>query len=267
MKSSLLIALCAFLLCSCQKKESTNATDNIKQVVITSNDLEKLSNELDGTWIAEDYLKEVENTLSIYNISDSKNTVLGFHLDKIALKTGNTILDGFTEHEGGFSSPIIYDENLKMFVNNMTALSEYPVFPEEFQLQLNQDNLSLVFPKSEKVEVYRKIKNDFPTELRKIVFAGTYQSQNNKNDIVFQANGKVENFMNYKLYEIAFDFVGGMEFDSIVFFNNNEGGNWTDGTIYKYQRTKSELILQKVIVDWETMEHKVDSNKIILKVK
>ncbi|MDJ1503853.1 hypothetical protein [Xanthocytophaga agilis] len=263
---SLLLILFLF---SCN--ENRTKTDNIQvDSAHTSNDKQKsaLADKLDGLWISESYLKNIETRQSIYKSREYDSKVLGFSLDKRTMLSDTAMLEGFTTHEGGYSSPIKYDTSKGKFVNNLEKLPQYAAFPDPFELNYDNGNmLEMFFPKTNKIDKYRKVGTNLDTELRRILIAGDYKLATDGSVIHFDSNGKVQNFQDFKSYELVYDFGEGIEYDAIIFFKDAKGGNWVDGTTYKFEKTANSLRLQYVNTNWDTMEHKISDEVLVLEKK
>lgn len=260
--SSLLLALALF---SCNSK-STSSKDPQKEGP------KEIANEsiaqLQGLWISEPYLKDIETSKSIYSSRNYRSKVQGFTLDAKNLRTDSAFLEGFTPHEIGYSSPIKYDSVKSKFVNDLTRLSEFPTFPDPFELDYaGNKHLKMYFPKTKSFDEYRKVDTDLQAELRKILIAGKYKTTTKPAEIQFDNDGKVHNFKDFKYYELITDFGEGIEYDAIIFFKTLDGGNWVDGEIYHFKVVPSGLQLQLLKPNWETMEHEISKEILALQRK
>ncbi|MDJ1471427.1 hypothetical protein QNI19_27440 [Cytophagaceae bacterium DM2B3-1] len=267
--ASLFLTLFLF---SCSEK-NTN-TDNVQADSIqttnnsTINAGATLADKLDGLWISESYLKNIETRQSIYKSREYDSKVLGFSLDKKTMLSDTAMLEGFTTHEGGYSSLIKYDTSKGKFVNNLEKVSEYAAFPEPFELNYDGGTiLEMFFPKTNKTDRYRKVDTNLDTELRRILIAGDYKIGNDGSVIHFDSDGKVQNFQDFKSYELVYDFGEGIEYDAIIFFKDVKAGNWVDGVTYTFKKTPNSLRLQYVNTNWDTMEHKISDEVLVLEKK
>ncbi|MFA7273870.1 MAG: hypothetical protein WC044_08375 [Crocinitomicaceae bacterium] len=238
---------------------------NQKETEAIADPLVALSEKLGGLWISDSYLKNIETTKSIYKSRKYATKIQGFNLDKKTLLTGTSNLEGFTEHEGGYSSPIHYDSTHHKFVNDLTRLSDYPFFPEPFDLNFDGKKiLTLYFPKTKTADRYRKLDFGFQTELRKLLIAGKYKSSNKNSAIQFDQDGTVHNFKGFHYFELIADFGLAIEYDALVFYTTAKGGNWSDGEIYKFEIIANRLQLQPIKANWETMEHEISDEILVL---
>lgn len=231
-------------------------------VSVNSDKRNELAEKLHGLWISEDYLAHVESNRSVYDYQFSFSELLGFQLDKANLLTKGAVLSGFTVHEGGIEVPMTYDQQKSKFVSDATK--DNHTFRDAFELNyMDRTHAELSFPESKSSKLYRKV-DDFDTELRKILTAGQYKTSDNS-FISFGDDGTVRNFNDYKYHEVIYDFGLGIEYDAVVFFKTSNGGNWSDGEIYRYEIASNELRLKQVKTDWETMDHIISDETIVLR--
>lgn len=259
---SLLLTLALF---SCDSKSTTskNPQEESKKAIANENIAQ-----LQGLWISEPYLKDIETSKSIYSSSNYRTKVQGLTLDANNLRTDSAFLEGFTPHEIGYSSPIKYDSVNSKFVNDLTRLSDFPAFSDPFELDYDGNNhLKMYFPQTKTFDEYRKVDSDLQAELRKILIAGKYKTTTKPAEIQFDNDGKVHNFKDFKYYELITDFGEGIEYDAILFFKTVEGGNWVDGEIYHFKVVPSGLHLQLLKPNWETMEHVISKEILALQRK
>ena len=262
--------LCAILslsiLASCNSNQNSS---EIKQVESKQNDDSIKNTELveilQGLWLSDSYLQNIEKNKSIFLSKDYNTKLLGFKLDKNTLLTDSPLLEGFTTHEGGYTRPIKYDVQKNEFENDLTRITTYDYFPDPFELILDGNcKLAMYFPKTQHSDIYRKVNADLQTAIRQLLIAGTYYAPDGQSEVKFDENGEVHNFKNFKYYELVADFVEGIEFDAIVFYYTLAGGNWVDGEVYKFEIISNSLHLQHVQTNWETMEHEVSNEILIL---
>lgn len=258
--------LLTLVLVSCDNNQTTTENNQVESKNDFDNKLLiELSENLHGLWISDSYLKNIENNKSIYLSRKYDTKIQGFYLDKKTLQTDSAFLEGFTDHEGGYSSPIRYDNLKDKFVNDLARLSEFASFPDPFELKYDGKNiLEMYFPKTKTSETYRKLNSDFQTELRRLLISGNYKTVYDNSEIQFDNDGKVHNFQDFKYYELVADFGLNIEYDAIVFFKNEKGGNWSDGEIYKFEIISKSLHLQHVKTNWETTEHKISDEILVL---
>lgn len=233
------------------------------------NKIIELAKGLNGIWISESYLEDIEANKSIYLSRNYKTKIQGFSLDETNLLTDSSILGGFTDHEGGYTSPLKYDSNKNEFINDLSKISGYATFPNPFDLHFDgYKHIGMYFPDSKKTDVYRKVNPDFQTEVRGLLIAGSYTTVYDSTIIMFSANGAVKNFYGFNYYELVEDFgEAGIEYDAIIFFNSLDGGNWSQGDVYKFEVLPNALLLQHVDIDWDTLDDNIISNDTIALLK
>jgi hypothetical protein len=233
-----------------------------------NNKISELAERLNGIWISESYLDEIEMSKSIYLSRNYKTQIIGFRLDEANLVTDSAILGGFTDHEGGYTSPLKYDSIKNEFINDLSKISDYATFPNPFDLHFDGNkHIGMYFPDSKRTDVYRKVNPDFQTEVRGLLTAGLYTTQYDSTIITLSADGEVKNFYGFKYYELAEDFTEGIEYDAIIFFNSLDGGNWSQGDVYKFEVLPNSLLLQHVDIDWDTLDDNIVSNDTIALLK
>jgi hypothetical protein len=57
----------------------------------------------------------------------------------------------------------------------------------------------------------------------------------------------------------------GIDFDALVLFDSKEKSNWNDGDIYRVEISNETIQLIAIETNWETLEHHVGSEKVILR--
>lgn len=219
-----------------ERIQDTTVNEHVNNENFSDNQyLIELSENLHGLWISDNYLKNIANSKSIYSSRNYDTKILGFNLDKRNLQTDSAYLNGFTDHEGGYGSPIKYDHQKRKFVNHTSKLTEFAAFPEPFELNFNSSRiLTMHFSNTKKSDDYRKLDFDFQTEIRRILIAGRYTSTYKNSKIRLDIDGRVHNFNNFVYYELIADFGMGIDFDAIIFFKTMKGGNWSNGEMYKF---------------------------------
>jgi len=213
---------------------------------------------LDGEWLHDNYLRNIEKTKSIYLNRNLDSLLFGFTLNKENLLSDTAYLFGYTEHEGGYGNPIIFDFQKNRFVSDSKRLmnnSGIPSVPFELKV-INDSTVEMFFPESKITDTFRKV-TDIQSGLRKILFAGNYISIDKKKKFSFDKNGNLKGFNNYVYYDLAYDFGEGIDYDAIIFFKTEAGGNWSMGDVYKFEFVSDTIKLYHVKTDWNNMEHKI----------
>jgi len=259
---TLIVVSCDNRQIATEKKQDESKNNLDKQRIV------ELANSLDGLWISDNYLNSIEKSKSIFLSRKYDTKIQGFYLDKATLQTDSAFLEGFTNHEGGYSSPIRYDNEKDKFVNDTAKLSLNATFTEPFELNFDgKGKIEMYFPKTKKSDNYRKVNSEFQTEIRRLLIAGNYKAINDNSEIQFDNNGNVYNFKDFKYYELVADFGEGIGYDAIVFYNNLTGGDWSDGEIYKFEIISNSLHLQHVKTNWETLEHEISDEIFVLELE
>ncbi|MGN6647393.1 MAG: hypothetical protein ACTHJT_12785, partial [Cytophaga sp.] len=199
---------------------------------------------------------------SVYASRAYSSKMLGFILNKELLLSHAPQLDGFSEHEDGYSSPLLFDTIQHKFVNDLSRLGLYPSFPDSFELDIKDwSHVEMFFPGTKQRDAYRKVSN-VNDALRGILFAGNYRMD--AHDVSFDKTGAVTGFADYQFYEPIYDFGEGIDYDAIVLYKDRHAGNLMDGDIYTFNFNADTLYLSHVETDWDKMEHKVSTEKIKL---
>jgi len=200
------LAIAAFLLVSCAKKESgqtvteENSTENVSERKAAT--LSETAAALNGTWIAKDYLDNVKKLHTIYGNPKLTTTMLGMSFLKDSLATGSSLLYGFNQHEANAIWPMYWnDSNGRFEYDTKQDIGDKP--PGDFALTLKDDNmLELQFGKTGKKELYRKA--DLETELNSL-FAGSYIDKSTGKAVTFTSDGKVQGLPGFVQYYVQYD--------------------------------------------------------------
>lgn len=219
--------------------------------------------EYDGEWISANYLEKIGSEKSIYNNQDYSTKIFGFTLDQKNLISDSPELFGFTVHEGGYYAPLVFDTVKNHFENDLGRIEEHHFFKEQFYLDLEDSNsISMVFPKSNQVDKFRKINNNLDTEFRRLIISGKYVNIDDSSKVLFYKNGIVKNFHSYQSYELIYDFIASVQFDAVVFYESQQVGEFIKGSIYKYEIDGDTLKLININADWNSLEH-VETDEVI----
>ncbi len=238
MRTTYLLFLSCLLLLGCKKDKPINANavlsedkDTIAKEETINPKLEKLAKKLNGLWINNTYLDNIEKTKSICKNRDSYSEMLGFYLSEKSLASGKSEVSGFTEHEGGIAYPIKYNEVINGFIYDSIRKNGYS---QEIDFSVNpikNNKLEINFNKPEKKkELYRKISDsdnvdELSYELNHILFEGTYIDSITQKEFIFYRNGIVKGFDKRTNYELQYDFVVELTPIDFIFlwYGNHEG--------------------------------------------
>jgi len=207
---------------------------------------------LHGRWISDDYLQRVEKTKSPYAAREYQTRLFGLLLDSANLrKPDSAYMYGFTEHEGGYDSPLRFDVQEKCFVNDTTRLPQYASFSEPFTLRLDaQNRLQMCgFSRLPKADVYRKVDN-IDEWLRSHLFSGAYSSIESSKEVAFSDNGQLTGIDTLRHYDVICDFFVGFDFDAIC-LRPNRNSRYIDWQFMHYTINADTLRLYKIYGDME----------------
>jgi len=182
----LIIVFIIFVFTTGCNSQNNGTNSTIKSTDNNNFDKEQLIKQatlIDGEWLSDNYLRNVEKTKSIYLNREYNTRLFGFVLNKENLYSDTAYLNGFSEHEGGAGSPIIFDPKKNKFVNDLSRIKEFSGIPDSFEMTVIRDSIvEMFFSKTKIIDTYRKV-TDEQTGLRKILFAGNYSSIDKKKKV------------------------------------------------------------------------------------
>ena len=113
-------------------------------------------------------------------------------------------------------------------------------------------------------EVYRKITDD-QTELRRILFEGTFKNINKSGEVIqFKKDGQVIGIDNLKYFTLVYDFVEGINFDACI-LTIKPDDFWINGEAFHYKINQDTLRLYRINLDTIGVDHKIGELKHLLK--
>lgn len=219
-----------------------------------------LADKLNGYWLSESYLVDIENSRSIFESRNYKTEFWGFRLDKEDLLSESPAVHGFSEHEGGYSFSLKFDSLKKTFIK--TGEFSYIKGPVELKL-FDSTNLELDF--GDRKDLYRKVL-DGQTELRKLLFEGKFKNIIEDNQIIeFTKEGQIKGLSENKYFELVYDFGEGINYDVSIFYpNQDSSGIWTRGNLFHFKIKSDTIKLYKITPDWNEMNHKIGDLEYVL---
>lgn len=238
----------------CVKNRDTEGSNKSKD------DLKKnLAEQMDGYWLSDSYLADVDSSRSIYDSRKYRTKFWGFQLWKDNLLSDSATINGFTEHEGGYWSSLKFDSTKGIFINDGSE--------EPFEVRLiDSTHLQLDF--GNKKDRYRKISNE-QTELRKLLFEGKFKDlMHDNNTIQFSRDGRIAGLDNQEYFELVFDFGEGIFYDVSIFYPSvDSAGLWTNGDLFHFKIKGDTIKLYKITPDWDGMDHKIgDLDYLLVKL-
>lgn len=180
---------------------------------------------------------------SIYELDNdpSKSPLYGFVIDADAAKTGSVTMRGFGTHEGGMDAPLKWNaEKMRFDVDESTVAGYHILQAGTFLEYKMETQIQIVSP--ENTEVFRLVEDD-KKELGKILFAGTYQTEEGK-EVVFEEDGTLSGLGQKTQYQLLSDFGEGLLFDAVFF--KNIGDAWDDQDIYHFKIKENTIELYPV---------------------
>lgn len=203
----------------------------------------ELSQQLDATWISASYLKRIAESKSIYKDRKYDTKIFGFTLELKNLLGATPFLSGFTDHEGGYDSPLRYNSKKARFENDLKHLEEFAFFQEPFELKLiDPEHLEMYFVDENRKDLFYKTKNMHDV-FRKILFVGSYRELKNGKLWRFKENGSFTGHTPDGHYQLLFDFGEGLDFDVVQFFIP---GKESESTLFHYKIEMDTLYLFEI---------------------
>lgn len=186
-------------------------------------DRDQVSKLLAGHWTSNDFLQSVDESKSVFAAREYSSKLFGMVLEEDNLLSDAPYLDGFTEQEGGYGSPIKFNPIRGVFENDMEKLEEYTYLKEPFQIHLEDDNLLRIeYVNDATKESYRKV-TDVQTELRKILFEGLYRHAISRERVEFKRNGQLDGIPSVQNFEVIYNFeTTGYEFDAVSLLSDKD---------------------------------------------
>jgi hypothetical protein len=246
MKNSILF-LCLGILFVCCKNDPKDTVDTQKELHTTKQGplsmQESIAN-LDGTWIADDYMAAIEKNKSIYNNPAYTTSLFGFSViaDSLAID-GRDYLFGFSKIDAGYTWPIFYNNSTGRFEYDVKMQDEI-IPPSPFYIKtIDATTVELVFSKPAKTERYRKA--DLESDINKILFAGTYTDQATNEKVTFTEDGKVTGLPGKVMYYVQFenDDEFAVPFDAVDLFDKPDD---EAGEPFHYKIKGNTLTLYKI---------------------
>lgn len=243
----IVVLLLVILTIGCTKNRDTKSTvDNNAKV--------KLADQLDGYWLSESYLVDIEKSRSIFESGAYETKFWGFKLEKENLLSESPMINGFTEHEGGYGGSLKFDslESIFSFINE----------PTELKL-IDSNHLELDF--GDKKDLYRKV-SDEQTELRRLLFEGKFRNVIRDNHVIeFTKEGLIKGLNQEKYFDLVYDFGEGINYDVSIFYpSRDSSGIWTRGNLYHFKIKSDTIKLYRITPDWDEMNHKIGDLEFVL---
>jgi hypothetical protein len=255
-----LLLFCLMLICvGCNRDRDSATTNN------TGNSRRKIvAEQLDGYWLSESYLLDVDSSRSTYHSRDYSTKLWGFRLVKENLLSDSAVLNGFTLHEGGYGGPITFDSVKGAFINDMTKADQFSFLDKPYELRLIDGGL-LEFDFGHKKDRYRKV-SDEQTELRKLLFEGAFNDLIHDDKVIrFSSDGRIIGLERQNYFEVVFDFGDGIDYDAVILYPDQESsGMWKKGDLFHFRINADTLKLYRIMPDWDEMNHTIGDLEYVL---
>ncbi|WP_293308825.1 hypothetical protein [Pedobacter sp. UBA5917] len=246
MKALSNILIIALLFFGCRPTEDKTNQQKLSKNDTSGQSITEIADQLHGDWISKEYIDNIRKTKSIFGSHNYKTTVLVAQLLKEELVGDTATLYGLSDHEGGYRAFLKFDKKKNKFASDPLRLKEYQSFEVPFELNYISPNLLEIHStRTNKRELYEKMKCDFDELLRNTLTTGTYSLQNSGELITFSDKGKV-NFKNFTHYDMVSDFVEGVDFDAIYFCEQTTNNGCIDGDVYSFKIEGKNLYLERM---------------------
>ncbi len=215
---------------------------------------------LPGFWMSDAYLKKIEQSKSIYKHRFPASTFYGFIIGKPSQEVDSFLLKPFPASDDEIDAFLEFDRQKNVF----KGLTEINKKKERFELYpLTEELIKMYFSDLKKTDDYRKVVDE-NTELRRILFEGTYFTKDKQMSYTFDRNGKIKGLGDYTFYEVIYDFSGGVYFDAILLYHTSGGGAKSDADLFKYEFKKGVLTLTYVEADWILEKHRITDTTVTM---
>jgi hypothetical protein len=219
--------------------------------------------ELQGFWLNETYLKQIESSKSVFKNRFNSSLFFGCIIGKMEEIKDTFLLKGISTTREDIDSYLTYDRTKHIFHGELTLDEK----PQTYELYLVKDHLlKMYFTNQKLTQDFRKVENE-QVELRRILFEGNYFSKDKKLSYRFDKSGKINGLSDYVYYEVLYDFDGGVNFDALLLYKTSGGGPKDEADLFKYEFKKGVLNLTYVESDWILENHRIsDSTVTMIKI-
>ena len=215
---------------------------------------------LPGFWISDAYLKKIEQSKSIFVNRFPPSAFYGFIIGRPNRDIDSFLLKPFPTSADDFESFLEFDRRKNVF-KGLTTINQKK---EQFELYpLTEEHIKMYLSDLKKTDDYRKV-IDENTELRRILFEGTYFTKDKQMSYTFDRNGKVKGIGDYVFYEVIYDFSAGVNFDAILLYRTTGGGVKSDADLFKYTFKKGVLTLTYVEADWILEKYRITDTEVTM---
>ena len=228
-------------------EKSSSETAEVVPTTGAGEDLSQVSNLLAGYWISDDFLTRTERSKSVFATREYSSKLFGLALETENLLGDEPYLDGFTEHEGGYGTPLKFNTVKGVFENDMEKLEPYSFLNEPFEVHLrDQNTLEIRYGIDSIKELYRRVA-DVQTSLRRTLFEGIYINPVSSERVEFKRDGQLNGIPSKQRFEVLYDFESaGYQFDVVSFLADGQVAQDT----YHYRIKKDTLSLFSIEGDF-----------------
>jgi len=266
MKKIYLLAGIALLLSGCKKDtiqtliKPTSAENEITAPDTKEYRQEEEASKMDGTYLSDTYLSNIQKRHSIYAAKDTESYIFGFTLHKDSLITKTPLLEGFSNHEGGINANLKFNPEKSRFENDLSRNGEFDYFTKPFVINFTEGKYAdIVFKNPLKTERYRKV-TDIESALRELI-AGNYIEPTSNRRFTFMTDGTMKGVPGSGYFELSFEFQEGLPFDAIFMGDTQESKNQIE---YHYKIEGNTLTLYNLTGNHEAGEYIIGKPAYIL---
>lgn len=205
---------------------------------------------IDKLFINQRYLDSIQLHQSVYKIHDQSPFLLGIRPNYNQER--NLVLNAFCAHEGGIKEILTPISNAKV----------YEWENERYRCYFTVNGV-VEDKRTGIVSTYNHY-SSIQTAIRLQFTHGNFRDQYG-NEYAFDAQtGFSSGVEGMAYYEIMFDFGLGFDFDTMIFYENEDGGN-LQGKLFRFEAVDTGVLhLFEVKPNWKKMKHKVSKKPIIL---
>ena len=197
----------------------------------------RIKNILSGVWVPDEYIKNIESTKSPYKSSDALTEVATMIIECDSSVADSLVVGASWNNHEGYSFTVSFDSTNYLLTN----IPDYEVKSNTYRLAydiVKQDTFLILahFAKDNRLldqKRFRRITQNQSSDegadwgltflVNDRIFRGQYKRIDSiaPEKIMFSNSGDVQNFYDYKSYQVLTDFIGPTDFDNICFKTND----------------------------------------------
>lgn len=218
---------------------------------------ETVADQLAGDWVSKQFIDSLLRTRSPRCCT--YQDIIGFNLDKDNLLSLSPVLNGYTEHEGGYSLSLLFDTVVKTFEHH-TSIDDNSYSRDSIRIVYVNDKLINLFNYSSGTDNFFLRMPDIDRAINSSLLSGNYVEKNDS-DIVLNPDGSVSGFGDLRYYYVNYDFNLSPNFDMISFRKKKE--NVPDSSFH-FKFVGDTMFLYTVLGDFPDQKIGKLAHKLIL---